>query len=302
MTKVGVLGATGFVGAAVVEALKRRGADVILVHTPRLKSVGSSASALEQELATPSVATTIAELRTDLDGCAVVVNAAGVAAATRGLTPELLGANALLPLVVAAARPPGSRYVHVSSAAVQGRRSIIDETSELAPFSAYSQSKALAERALADRPNVVLYRPTSVHGPGRDVTRALVRILSSPLATVAGRGDRPTPQVLVSNVADGIAFVSLCPQTPPRVVLHPWEGLTAADLVRLLGGREPRHVPERLARLVVEGANRLGRRQSAIAGLARRLEMMWFGQSQVQGWLQCHWSPPVGHEGWDSLR
>lgn len=301
MTKVAVLGATGFVGAAVAQALKNHGAHVVAVRAPRMTSDATSAAALERELGSPPVNSIIARLSKDLAECAVVVNAAGVAAATRGLTPELVGANALLPLVVAAARPPGMRYVHVSSAAVQGRRPVLDETSELAPFSPYSQSKALAEQALADRPHVVFYRPTSVHGPGREVTKALIRVLSSPLATVAGRGEGPTPQVLVENVADGIAFVSLCREVPPRVILHPGEGLTVGELVRRLGGREPRHVPERLAHLVVDAGSRLGRHHSAVAGVTRRVEMMWFGQKQDEGWLQQNWNPPVGREGWNQM-
>jgi nucleoside-diphosphate-sugar epimerase len=261
-----------------------------------------SVDGLVRERESPPVAEAVADLRDRLLGCSAVVNAAGIAVATQGLTPELLGANALLPVVVEAARPPGARLVHVSSAAVQGSRPELDETSELAPFSPYSRSKALAEQALAGRPHVVVYRPTSVHGAGREVTRTLVRVLASPLASVAGRGAGPTPQVLVSNVGDGIAFVTLCEEDPPPVVLHPSEGLSVADLVRRLGGREPRHVPDRIARTLVATGRRLGRHQSTVAGVARRLELMWFGQAQAESWLQGRWSAPVAPDGWDRLR
>lgn len=299
-SRVAVIGATGFVGAAVAQSLRRRGAEVVPVRAPRLTSDAASIDDLVRDR--ESAAAAVADLRAQLLGCVTVVNAAGVAAATQGRTRELVGANALLPLVVEAARPPQARLVHVSSAAVQGSRPVLDETSELAPFSPYSWSKALAEQALSGLPHVVVYRPASVHGTGREVTRTLVRVVSSPLASVAGRGDAPTPQALVTNVADGIAFVALCAASPPPVVLHPSEGLSVAELIRRLGGREPRHVPAGVARALVEGGRRLGRHQSAVAGAARRLELLWFGQAQAEGWLHGRWVAPVGLEGWEELR
>ncbi len=189
----------------------------------------------------------------------------------------------------------------MSTAAVQGRRPVLDESHECAPFSPYSASKAMGEQALEGDPDVVVFRPTSVHGAGRDTTRTLVRVMSSPAASVAGSGDGPTPQVLVQNVGDAIAFVSLSAEAPPAVVLQPSEQITVAGLVRLLGRREPKHVPARPAALVVGAASRLGRVAGPVAGASRRLEMMWFGQQQVPGWLDARWSAPVGHSGWKEL-
>jgi UDP-glucose 4-epimerase len=301
MTRVAVLGASGFLGSAVVAALRDRGASVTAVPAPRLTSTAGSPAALAAELQTKSARTAVDRLREALQRCDVVVNAAGVARATSTWDPPMVGANALLPLVVAEARPVGARLVHVSSVAVQGRVSVLDQTLRLTPFSPYSASKALGEQALAECPDVVLFRPTSVHGPGRDVTRTLARVLSSPVASVAGRGDGSTPQVLVSNVADAVAFVALCQETPPRVVLQPSEGVTVADLVRMVGHREPRHVPTRVARLIVSLSAWVGRWSGPLAGASRRLEMMWFGQEQTTSWLDGRWSAPVGREGWKEL-
>jgi hypothetical protein len=128
-----------------------------------------------------------------------------------------------------------------------------------------------------------------------------VRVLSSRAASVAGPGDGPTPQVLVQNVGDAIAFVTLSTEAPPDVVLQPWEQLSVAGLVRLLGDREPKHVPARPARLVVGASARLGALAGPLAGASRRLEMMWFGQDQLPGWLDARWSPPVGPSGWKEL-
>ena len=131
VTRVAVLGATGFVGSAVVDALQRRGAEVITVPAPRLSSTAGSPAALASELESDAASAAVASLRTALQECGAVVNAAGVARATSGWDPDMVGANALLPLVIAHARPEGARLVHVSSVAVQGRAGVLDETARL---------------------------------------------------------------------------------------------------------------------------------------------------------------------------
>lgn len=301
MTQVAVLGASGFLGGAVVEALRARGATVTPVRAPRLTSAGRSPAAMEAELQTDGARGALTSLRDALHGCDAVVNAAGVARATSSWDEEMVGANALLPLVVAHARPSAARLVHLSSVAVQGRGRVLDESSHYSPFSPYSASKALGEQALEACPDVVVFRPTSVHGPDREVTRTLVRVLSSPGASVAGPGDGATPQVLIQNVADAVAFVTLAAENPPRVVLQPSEHLTVRELVMVLGHREPRHVPPSVARLLVSLGAGLGRWSGPVAGASRRLEMMWFGQEQAGSWLDGRWSAPVGREGWREL-
>lgn len=298
---VAVLGASGFVGSHVVTALAERGVDVRRVRAPRLTTTARTAEDLMVELSRPDVVAETERLRAELADAAAVVNAAGLAHAT-GAGDDLFGANALLPAVVADAAPAGIRFVHVSSAAVQGRIDPLDETLQRAPFSPYSTSKALGEELAGRRPGTVCFRPTSVHGADRKVTRSLYRVVSSPLASVAGRGDGPSPQVLVENVADAVAHVVLLQQAPPGIVLQPWEGLTVGGLVRAFGGREPRHIWPWLARTVVLLLGAVGTVFSPAAGIARRLEMLWFGQRQVAGWLTTTgWSAPMGRQRWKDM-
>ena len=221
----------------------------------------------------------------------------------------LYGANALIPRVAVAASAIAGvpRFVHVSSAVVQNDKPVLDQSEDLRPFSPYSASKVSGEQALRESPlaqvDVVRYRPPSVHAPGRRVTRMIARIAGSPLATVAGRGDSPSPQAQLPNVAAAIAFLATTEQSPPDVVVHPSEGVTTGGLMRdLSGGREPRHLPPAMARSVVRLAKLAGRAHRPTAANARRIELLWFGQAQSVSWLDdAGFVPPVGPEGWKEL-
>ena len=134
------------------------------------------------------------------------------------------------------------------------------------------------------------------------MTRRVAAVAQSPLRSVAGAGRRPSPQALVENVGAAVAQLCTAPD-PPRVVIHPWEGLTTAALLQLLGGgRTPRRVPEPIARLALWGARATVGRLPHRGADVRRVEMLWFGQPQTKSWLTTQgWSPPVGAEGWRRL-
>lgn len=299
--KVLVLGGTGFIGSHVVAALKHRSHDAVPITAPRLVCPEQAESAIRSYASTQSRA--IDQLASAFVGADVVVNAAGISNASSRDAASLFGANALLPKVVleGVALADVPRLVHISSAGVQGRRQELDETYETAPLNAYTRSKAVGEALIRADPRVVIFRPTSVHGPSRAVTERLVRLMRSPAASIAGQGTRHTPQVLVANVADAIAAV-VSATDPPGVVLQPSEGLTTGGLARVLGDRDPRRVPERLARLVIAGAYAGSRLGMLDAALGRRLEMLWLGQDQAPGWLtEQGWKPLVGMDGWVAL-
>ena len=80
----------------------------------------------------------------------VAINAAGLAAPASGDAAGLRGANAVWPAVMSLACREAAvpRLVHLSSAAVQGRREPLDESTEHEPFSRYTRSKAEGEDAL----------------------------------------------------------------------------------------------------------------------------------------------------------
>lgn len=286
MSVVAVVGATGFVGSACAAELAREGFRVVAVTAPRLKAASAQPRRLRAEAAELERTTRLAER---LSGADIVLNAAGCARPTSGGEPELMGANALLPalIVTASARAGVRRVVHVSSAAVQGRRRVLDETGEVSPVNAYGRSKAAGEAVLLHDQDVevVVLRATSVHGPDRAVTRRVVRLARSGLATVAAPGDDHTPQVHIDNVARAVVRLCQSTQPAPPIVLQPSEGWTTSQFLAAMGGKEPRQVPRALARRLVAATAATGRMHDSLAGQSRRLELLLFGQGQVPGWL-----------------
>ncbi|MHA7153552.1 NAD-dependent epimerase/dehydratase family protein [Arthrobacter sp. TMN-50] len=285
-----ILGATGFVGSAVLHAAEAAGLDVAALPAPRLTTDATTVAAIAGEAATHPALT---GLTSALAGVSVVVNAAGLAAPRSGDTATLRGANALLPALLAQACAAAGveRLVHLSSAAVQGQRARLDESRDLSPFSAYSRSKALGEEALRVAPpglSTVVVRATSVQGLDRPTTTALVKLAASPLASVAAPGTAATPVTSVESLADFVVKVGSYPGPVPAVVLQPSEGMTVRSVLEAAGGT-PLVLPRRLCR----GLLRAGYAVSALAGerlhgSLRRVELMWFGQAQDPGWAETH--------------
>ncbi|WP_298251476.1 NAD(P)-dependent oxidoreductase [uncultured Arthrobacter sp.] len=281
-----VVGGSGFVGAAVLDALTAAGIDARTVPAPRLTTEAESAAALVAEAHRYDVGA----LGTALRGHDVVVNAAGMATPSAPAGPELLGANALLPAVVAcaAARAGVHRVIHLSSAAVQGSARRLDETTAVQPFSAYSRSKALGEQALTalDPPelSVVILRATSVQGHGRPTTASLAKLARSPLASVAAPGTAPSPVTSVGALADLVVAIGRHGAAVPGIVLQPWEGLSVRTVLEAAGGR-PRLLPAVLCRTAVSAGFRISSLLGGrLDGQVRRVELLWFGQDQVPGW------------------
>lgn len=287
MNRIGLVGASGFVGSAVADALQRRGVDVVPVSAPRLPDVDEPAAT--------------ALLEGALNDCSAVINAAGISEATSGDEAALMGANAALPGLIAKVAA-GRRFVQISSAAAQGRVEILDSDPQTSPVTPYARSKAEGERrVLSISGDIVVFRPPGVHAAQRRVTRSLHKIATSPISSVAGRGERPTAQAQLPNIADAVAFLATAPAGLPQIVHQPSEGLTTAELLRRLsGGQQPKHLPDLACRTAVRGLVRAP--SAALRAQGRRLEMLWLGQGQAPSWLtSAGWTPPADLSGWDRM-
>jgi nucleoside-diphosphate-sugar epimerase len=185
---------------------------------------------------------------------------------------------------------------------------MLDDQPPSRGFSAYSTSKVAGEQVLdlhrtTTAMAICLYRPPSVQGPDRHVSQMISRVARSRFASVAGVGDRPSPQALIDNVGSAIAFLASCPQLPPAVVHHPSESLTTGDVMTLLSaGQEPRHIPTALAIAVIKAGKLAGRAMPSISANVRRLEIVWLGQRQAPSWLTAAgWTPVAGRDAWAQL-
>lgn len=277
---VGLLGANGFVGSATRDAIEARGHEVRMVKAPRLP-LGLN-QPYESQANRHEVVSPLAEA---MVGCDVIVNAAGLAHPTSPPTAELYGANALMPLVAAIAADQAgcSRFIHVSSAAVQGE-GVLDETGRLEPLTPYGRSKALGEKWLGnfDSSFVTIVRPTSVHGPGRAVTSAVRRIASSPVAFVRAPGTLPTQQTHVSTVANFIAKLAEEVQRQP-VHLTPDENFTTSSFLHTISGKEPKRVPSWIVSACLAAIAKTEPVFPALIPLRRRVQVMIDGQRRVPG-------------------
>ena len=282
-----VVGASGFVGSRVAARLAMGGARLVRMQAPRLETMAREAQGLARE---SEHCASVQGLSDAFLGSSTIVLAAGMASPTAKDSNVLYGANALLPLVVerAAAQLGASLLIHVGSAAVQGRLERLDESDETQPTTPYARSKAVAEQGLrlTNRLETTVVRATSVHGLGRALTARLFALARSGSAVVAGSGARPTPQVHVESLAELVEVVHKTKLKRPQIVLTPWEGFTCAGFLRMLGGREPVHVPAFVAHLGIQSAQRLGTAIPSVDAFARRAEMMLLGQEQVSGWVR----------------
>ncbi|ADP80294.1 NAD-dependent epimerase/dehydratase family protein [Pseudofrankia inefficax] len=339
MAKVAVFGATGFVGRAVAEAISASGDLVTSLPAKRLRVEPSRVVELADALAVTAAGDAAArrtgtspapgsdtafgrvleaglvedglvdEVARSLNGHDVVVNAAGLPDATAPATPELFGANALWPLVLGLAceRAGVTRLVQVSTAAVQGRIRVLDDSPRYAPVSPYAETKALGERLLTclagtGRLQVTLFRPPSVHGPGRDLTRAFARWCDRFPLVVSGRGDQPVPVALIGNVAAALVAL-VAADDPPLIVSHPTEGHTVRSLYESFApGRRIWSLPPGMVRAVLRTLEPVGRVFPPAAAASRRPELLLLGQAQARSWLEGQrFVLPLGRAEWTEL-
>ena len=243
-----VTGATGFVGAHLVDALRQRGdAVTCLVRDPaKARALGwTDVRILDGDLDAP------AALREGCAGAEIVYHVAGRISA-RNLREYLtVNRDGTARVLEAATRHPPQRLVHVSSLAVGGPTvpgHPIDETRPPAPVTDYGRSKLAAEELVrqAAVPWTIV-RPPVVYGERDRETLRIFRLARARLGPVIGDGTQELSVVYAGDLAGALVAAALAPTTAGHVyyVAHP-AVTTSRGLVEAVGravGARPRVVP-----------------------------------------------------------
>lgn len=319
-----VIGASGFVGSSILARLTAQGISADAIEAPRLVTRETDPDQLITDARKlDGIIDTLAD---SFAGADVVINASGLAAPDQQDLAPLLGANALLPAVIAIAaqRTGVRRIIHMSSAAVLGPVPVLTDTPNTQPFSAYSFSKALGEEVLLSLRDFIettaaqgqapgsaasefpaapshnpahvrtdhaveicIIRATSVQGQGRKTTQTFAKIASSALASVAGDGSQKTPVSSNHALAEFTVKVGSFAGELPPIVLQPWEGATAASVLIDAGRRRPIHLPVWFCRSLLKACYRASDLLGdRLTGPLRRVEVMWFGQDLDDSWAR----------------
>jgi len=254
--KVSLLGGSGFLGRAIRSHLVSGGhrvRDVERSSVDWLNAIEPNGVESCTELVEEIPEARLMPLVQQLEGSAWIVNAAGKATPTApSMDGTLLLSNVVLPVLLQrlATKVSGvPRLLHISSAAVQMALPVLNETTEFGAETAYAKSKAAAEQALLASPwksevSTLIYRPTSVHGRGRHVTRSLQRAIDFPLTPIVGGGTHPIPLTSGHSVSRAVGHILNSEALADGIVLHPWEGVTQSMLLSCSGRDRRLRLPQ----------------------------------------------------------
>ncbi len=259
--RVGITGAAGFVGRALVARFRSDGWDVVGldrvggdgVHTADLREPG--------------------DWQRRLTGCGVVVHTAALVSQTASWD-DAWRANVVATRHVVDAVDPDTRLVHCSSAAVYSahKPAGVDETWPVHPTGrTYGDTKIASEQVVlaayaAGEVDAVIVRPSDVYGPGsRPWTEVPVAMLRAGRLVLPARGEGTVDPIFVDDLVEGVVAAVLADAPASRV--HNLSGgrpVSAVDFFsgysRRLGLAPARRVPTGIALATAEVIGRLQRR------------------------------------------
>lgn len=183
-----VTGGTGFVGRAVVEALRRQGYPV------RLLSRSEPPRGLAEEWA-PGDVTDPEAVRRAVEGCRAVAHLVAIRREWKDRTFDAVTAGGARNAVQAAREAGVERFLHMSALGLTDR-----------PDTGYMRAKAAAEAAVRESGLAwTIFRPSFIVGPGGFVEEYGRLIRRAPLVPIPGGGRYPVQPVARGDVA--AAFV-----------------------------------------------------------------------------------------------
>jgi nucleoside-diphosphate-sugar epimerase len=204
-----VLGATGFIGKRVLDALWSSDWASPMAASRRRVNVAATGGPERVQLD----ATDAGQLRRAMDGVSGVVNC--VLGNSRTIVDS---ARALFS--VAGGMPTPPRIVHFSSLAVYGEAACdVDESAApVGRLSAYGAAKFETERLAAANPSIVTLRPGIVYGPGgAQWSGRIAQLLYAHRLGDLGRGgDGYCNLVYIDDVAEAVVRALRSPNAPGK--------------------------------------------------------------------------------------
>ena len=209
---------------------------------------------------------------------------------------DITWANVAIPAVLRRAMPQEATLIHISSAAVQGSMQL-DETEIYDCDTPYSLSKAAGEQTLLSElagqgGRSIIYRPTSVHGSDRKLTKQLKQVFRLPILPKVTGSTSALTVTSASSVARGVAFLAdnLAEiDVSSRIVLHPSEHVLQSELVRA-SGKLLIPVPELFVRTALRLVANIP--TAGVRGASRRVSAALLGQpSTAETLIAAGYSP-----------
>jgi uncharacterized protein YbjT (DUF2867 family) len=240
--KILIAGGTGFVGTAIVHALRARSLEVRVLarHPDRVASLES----LGVEVVRGDL-TEADSLAPAVEGCSHVVNLVAIIKGAPGDFDRVM-TRGTAALIAAASQGGVERFVQMSALGTN------EQTRTLVPY--YAAKWAIEREVEGSGLEYVLVRPSFVFGRGGALPTFVKQVKLSPVVTVIGPGTQRIQPVWLEDVAQFFATIVDDPRAPGRT----WE-LGGPDVVtwnelyeaiaRTLGKkRRLLHVPFAVAR------------------------------------------------------
>jgi nucleoside-diphosphate-sugar epimerase len=281
---VSITGATGFIGWHLAEAFRDAGWVVRAIVRPgNAKPLPGGTDSIEAALGPGQLARAV-------EGCEVVVHAAGLTRAPRASAFDAVNVSGTR-AIVDAANAAGVRLIAISSQAAIGSGSVgcpSREDDAPRPLTSYGRSKLAAETVVRSCARVpwTIVRPSSVYGPRDRQFLPVFRFASRGLFLQATEPATPFTFIYIDDLARGVVLAAADEQAADRTMFlgHP-DPLTADGLLKQLAtvfGR--RYRPRRVPRLALRAAALAGE-CSWLLGLEPMLDHARLAELDAEGFV-----------------
>lgn len=267
-----ITGATGFIGSHLAERLAAEGVEIRILL--RETSNRQWIEHLDAELVIGSLSDS-ESLRTAVADVDYVYHIAGVVASKdrQGFYRGNVDATRNILQAISDVNPGLQRFLHSSSLAAVGPasdpESLVDESTPLRPITTYGESKAEAERVVAEfaeRIPTTIVRPPAVYGP-RDVgIYTFFQVAARGIAPLIGSDRKLVSLVHVDDLVTGIIAAATSERSVGETYfisseeLYDWRQVGNVT-AQVLGRKRPRYlsIPHPVVHAVAALSGSLGR-------------------------------------------